>query len=180
MIQKKLIEKFGNKINEMSCVYIADGENSFRKLLGNKKYNVGIEIGTYQGVSTAIMAEYCKKVYAVDIIDLPLRNEIFDFLNIKNVDFYKCEKDFSDKEKHIKNILKNEKVDLAFIDGDHWGEALKQEWDLLKEVKTVIIHDYEEAFPIVKKFCDSIDKKAYKTASCNLFFMAKKNDKPKS
>ena len=176
MIQEKLIERFGDQINAMSCVYIADGENSLRHFLKGKKLDTVIEIGTYQGVSTSILSEYAKKVYAIDIVDLPLRGEIFQYLNIDNVEFYQCQTDFADKEKYIKNILKNEKVDLVFIDGDHWGEALKQEFDLVSSVKDIIIHDYEQAFPIVYDFCNNLDDKKYIKESKNLFFKATKKE----
>lgn len=174
MIQEKLINKFGDRINHMSCVYIADGENSLRSFLDGKKFNTIIEIGTYQGVSTSILSEYAKKVYAIDIVDLPLRNEIFDYLNVKNVEFYKCAKNFEDKKKYIENILKTEKVDLVFIDGDHWGEAIKQEFELVKNVKEILIHDYEKEFQVVYEFCNNLKNKGYDTSYNNLFFMAKK------
>jgi hypothetical protein len=179
MIQQKLIERFGQSINEMSCVYISDGENSLRHFLNGKKFDTIIEIGTYQGVSTAILSEYATKVYAIDIVDLPLRNEIFNYLNVDNVDFYKCQVDFADKEKKVKEIMKKEKVDLVFIDGDHWGEALRQEFDLFKSIPEILIHDYEEAFPVVYDFCNNLPKEGYEIESKNLFCMARKKVEPK-
>ena len=175
MIQEKLIEKFGDDINQMSCVYIGDGEKSLRHFLDGKKFDTIIEVGTYQGVSTAILSEYAKKVYAIDIVDFPLRDKIFYFLDIDNVEFYKCEADFADKEKHIKKIMKNEKVDLVFLDGDHWGQALEQEFNLVKDIPEILIHDYEKAFPIVYDFCNGLTKRGYEIESKNLFCVARKN-----
>lgn len=174
MIQEKLLQRFGNAINEMSCVYIGDGENSLRHFLKGKTFNTIIEIGTYQGVSTAILSEYAKKVYAIDIVDLPLRKDIFKFLGVNNVEFYKCKTEFADKEKCIKNILSTEKVDLVFIDGDHWGEALEQEFNLVKDVKNILIHDYEVAFPVVYDFCNNLVNRGYDIEPKNLFCMATK------
>jgi len=171
MIQDKLIEKFGEQINQMSCVYIGDGENSLRHFLKGKKFKTIIEIGTYQGVSTAILSEYAKKVHAIDIIDLPLRKEIFDFLNVKNVTFHKCKTDFADKEKMVKKIMKEETVDLVFIDGDHWGEAIRQEFDMVSSIPKILIHDYEIAFPVVYDFCNGLEDEGYCLESKNLFCM---------
>lgn len=185
MIQQKLIDHFGDNINEMSCVYIADGENSLRHFLEGKRFRTIIEIGTYQGVSTAILSEYADKVHAIDIVDLPMRNEIFNFLGVTNVSFYKCSADFSDKEKKVKEIFSKEDVDLVFIDGDHWGKALEQEFNLVKACKKILIHDYEPAFPVVYDFCNSLRDNGCEIESKNLFCMVtkkegKRGNKPKN
>ncbi|MHC4270623.1 MAG: class I SAM-dependent methyltransferase [Planctomycetota bacterium] len=177
MIQQKLLDKFGDKINHMSCVYIGDGENTIRHFLKGKKFKTIIEVGTYQGVSTAILSEHAEKVYAIDIEDLPLRKDIFKFLNVNNVEFYKCKVDFEDKKKHIEKIMKEEQVDFIFLDGDHWGEALKQEFDLVKDIPEILIHDYEESFPIVYDFCNDLPNKGYDIETKNLFCLAKKKKK---
>jgi hypothetical protein len=180
MIQNKLIEKFGDKINHMSCVYISDGENSLRHFLNGKKFKTIIEIGTYQGVSTAILSEYAEKVHAIDIVDLPLRKDIFKYLGVNNVEFHKCKIDFLDKKKMVQKIMKEEQVDLVFIDGDHWGDAIKQEFEMVKSIPNILIHDYEEAFPVVYDFCNNLPKKGYNIESKNLFCMITKDEKVKS
>jgi hypothetical protein len=171
-VQQRLIEKFGDKINQMSCVYIADGENSLRHFLNGKKFKTIIEIGTYQGVSTAILSEYAEKVHALDIADLPLRKDIFSYLGINNVEFHHVDPDINGKEMLMNEIFEKEQVDFVFIDGDHWGKSLEEDFRISSKCDKILIHDYEPTFPVVFDFCNNL--KGYKTESKNLFFYAEK------
>jgi predicted O-methyltransferase YrrM len=122
MLKDKLYEKFGPaKINFMSCVYCDDGENVLRYFLAkHAPINHAIEIGTYQGVSTSIMAEYCKHVHTIDVIKRELTQEIFDYLGLKNISQYIVKSTLNDRNEEIelvKNIFINNNVDFVFIYG---------------------------------------------------------------
>ena len=151
MIKEKLIKRFGDGINHMSCVYLNDGEVYLREALDKVKPTKAIEIGTYQGVSTAIISEYCKKVWAFDIFNQPLRAEIWNFLKIENIEF-DIAKDREAENKTIKKLIKDEKIDFCFIDGAHFHGELEKDFDACKACPNILIHDYTPEFPEVFEF----------------------------
>lgn len=154
MIQQKLIDKFGGVINHMSCIYLREGEKHLRSFLQElAPLDTVIEIGTYQGVSAAVISEYAKRVYTFDVVDLPLRQQIWDFLGVKNVHF--CGN--GSNKKDIDKIMKAEKVDLCFIDGEHFDGQLRKDYDLCKQCERILIHDYAMSFPEVFNFVGRLE-----------------------
>ena len=151
MIKQKLIDKFGGVINHMSCIYLNDGETHLRKFLKKVKPKNVIEIGTYQGVSAAIIAEYAKLVYTIDIIDKPLKKDIWNFLDIKNIEFVKIK-----NNNQKKDFIQKTDADMIFIDGEHYNGELKNDFEISKHVKYILIHDYAPSFKEVYDFCNNI------------------------
>jgi len=167
MIKEKLIEKFGNIINQHSCVYLDDGENVLRELVKKCNPDTVIEIGTYQGVSAAVISGSAKKVYTIDIKDFPLRLKIWRHLQLKNISYYLV-KNNKEKEEKIKKIFKTEKVDLCFIDGEHSKGQPPIDFEMVKECKNILFHDYNPAFSEVYALCNKIKgyKKTIKGSFC--------------
>jgi hypothetical protein len=156
MLKEKLIEKFGNVINYMSCVYCNDGENYLRKFLEQVgEINTAIEIGTFQGVSAAIIAEYAKKVYTIDIEEHILTHQIWSFLDVKNINFYLAPTR-EDEKSYCASVFKKEKVDFVFIDGEHFNDGINKDFDMVKKCKNILIHDHNSDFPEVVEFCKGI------------------------
>lgn len=148
-VQEILANKFGiDEVNLMSCVYIDDGENSMRKLL--EKYGPfahAIEIGTYRGVSTAILSEYCEKIDCVDIVDQPERVEYWKFLEINNATYHLA-KDDGDKKRIVSQLIEDHCIDLVFVDGDHSYDSARADIDLCKGTPFILVHDYnKQHFP---------------------------------
>lgn len=154
-LKENLIEKFGKEINHMSCIYLNDGEKWLRHCLDKVKPKNVIEIGTYQGVSTAIIAEYAKEVYAFDFEDKPLRPKIWDYLKINNID-YTIIKNRDDEIEKVNNIFNNTKIDLTFLDGEHFNGELEKDYDMVKKSKNILIHDYAKDFKEVYDFCNNV------------------------
>lgn len=151
MIKQKLIEKFGGVINHMSCIYLNDGENVLRYFLDKVNPQKVVEIGTYQGVSAAIISEYAKEVITIDIVDKPLREEIWDFLEVEGITFYKVN---SDSQK--KRLIESANADMVFIDGEHFDGELAKDYEMSKDSPAILIHDYAPAFREVYDFCNNI------------------------
>jgi hypothetical protein len=156
MIKENLIKEFGGKINHMSCIYLRNGESHLRSLIEKiGKIDTAIEIGTYQGVSASIISEYAEKVYTIDIADMPLRNEIFDYLKINNVKFIKVSSRKVEDET-IEKIFLKDKIDLCFIDGEHFNGELEKDFKACKNCNNIIIHDYATSFREVFDFVNNL------------------------
>lgn len=172
-VQEVLANRFGlDDVNLMSCVYIDDGENSMRHLM--EKYgpfNHAIEIGTFRGVSTAILSEYCMHIDCVDIVDQPERKSYWDFLEVKNAKYHLAT-DNADKCRIVSELIADNNIDFVFVDGDHSYESARQDIDLCDSVKTVLVHDYSHThFPGVVKAVDETDGNKEQK---NLFVMIKR------
>ena len=183
MMQKKLMEKFGNHINHMSCVYLHDGENCLRHFLEKlKPLKEVIEIGTYQGVSACILAEYAEKVYTFDIEKQKLTDDIISFAGNGKVKAF-IVKNRKTEAEDINKILDKNKVDLVFIDGEHFHGELEKDYEMVKDFKTILVHDYHPDFKEVYDFCNGL--KYCKLESKGTFCLltkkedAKKEIKPK-
>jgi len=157
-----LKEEYGHEtINYNSCVYMNNGEDVLISFL--KKYapfHRAVEIGTYQGVSTSIIAQYSDRVFTYDIIDLELKEKIWSSLDIKNIDYFLVESE-DEKKKHIREILSGDGVTIAFIDGEHFHGFPQSDFEIVDGYTDyILIHDYNKTFPEVVELCDNV--KGYK------------------
>jgi hypothetical protein len=175
MIKEKLMSKFGNHINHMSCIYLRDGETRLRSFLDGKKFNTIIEIGTYQGVSAAVLSEYADKVYTFDIKKQELTDKIIEYLKIKNINSIIMSP--SSIKKYIKDLFINQKIDLCFIDGEHFNGELKKDYEMCKECDNILIHDYSESFPEIYDFINSL--KGYEKTVNDTFVLLRRSVKSK-
>jgi hypothetical protein len=100
-----------------------------------------VEIGTHQGVSAVLLAEYAKEVHTIDVTDYPDRTNIWHRFGTKNVIFHLIK---DDKEKA--KILKNLEFDFAFVDGRHGDTAAIDDFNLVKHCGRVLFHDYHKGF----------------------------------
>lgn len=182
-LKEQLIAKFGKHINHMSCIYLNDGEKWLREYMKElPSLNTCIEIGTYQAVSSCILAQYFEIVYTIDIEKQKLTEPIIDFCKAKNISL-NIIKNQKQKKDLIDTIFESKKVDLCFIDGEHFNGEFKKDFDLCKKSKYILVHDYEKSFPEVYSFCNSLKgyKKVIKGSFCLLVREGKKRGrKPKN
>ncbi len=131
------------------------------------KPNGILEIGTYNGISTAVLASIAKHVYTFDIAyrDAELILNLFD-LRYKvsmcaapqqqiDFEFYCLHNCWAGYWKDWLNF------DFAFVDGDHTYEAVKHDFSLVKFTGRVLFHDVN--FEPIKKF--AIDELGAKVVS---------------
>lgn len=132
-----------------------DGAEILQHFLLRKPVKYVLEIGTYNGLTAAFMAQFAEKITTIDIEDYPLKNKIWDTLGVASkIDFILVK-----TEKEKKQIIKRLKFDVAFVDGNHFGDYPKTDFEMVKHCGRVILHDYHTDFPDVVKFVDSIDSK---------------------
>lgn len=158
-VQKKLLEKFGNAINHMSCVYINEGEKHMRHLVGNAKIKrrTCIEIGTWNAVSACILGEFFDRVVTIDIAKQPLAETIIDFLGMRGKVFTHIVKNDEAKIDIINREFETGLVDMVFIDGGHSKSQLNLDWNATKDkCCSILIHDYEQHFTDVYDYVNAI------------------------
>lgn len=131
-----------------------------------------IEIGTYHGVSAALLAEYFSTVHTFDIVkdsggywkDAWLPHDVWEFLNISERIIPHIVASDTHKEDIIKHFPTNDiKFDFAFIDGRHKG-GVDVDFKMLEPYCDVFLfHDYNPDYgdhaiqKYVTDFVDSIE-----------------------
>lgn len=119
-----------------------------------------IEIGTHNGLSSAILTSWANRVYTFDI---SLRNSEFMWrlLDVRNKisSFVGNRAELEWELNYIRNNWQDVGVvanfNLAFVDGCHDYEWIKKDFDLVKFTKRVLFHDYD-LIPDVRQFGEEI------------------------
>ena len=137
--------------------------------------NVAVEIGTFWGITTAHIAQFANKVHTFDILDHSEKYRVWHEIGVSNKIFFhliksrdiidNVFKDFegrhtlTGKEENIKLIIDNLNFDFAFIDGDHYYENVKADFELVKKCGRVLFHDIIPEFTGIYKFVHEIGVK---------------------
>lgn len=180
-LTKKIVEKYGERFLKQSAIRLRDGDSRILSLIGGKHYKTIIEIGTYRGISTAFLSEYCDRIVTIDICALPeeireWREQLWDDLEIKNIVTHNI---FQDEEK--RGIIEKEEFDLAFVDGGHSVDSVRRDFEFVRHCGKVLFHDYGHIGPDggerqgndVKKFIDSLTQGKF--TSNDIFMLWEKN-----
>ncbi len=150
-------------------------EEVFRQLLsripGDPATRRIVEIGTHNGVSAALLAEY-GIVATIDVLPNPLRMPIWEHLGLVNrITSYV----FKSQDQRDDRIIEECKyATLAFIDGGHLMGDVEYDFDLTNECPIRIFHDYwqdETDWPDVHKFVDNLDPKEFEIVIAHPFAM---------
>lgn len=165
-------------------------ENNFYNLLKIIKPvpKVIVEIGTYKGIGTVMLASLAEKVYTFDILYQPDTEFVWRLFNIEKkieyyiVGVYKEEIPLMEVTRAIRNEisifwvvnrmidhkgsrnliekeLRNLDFDFAFIDGRHNYEDAKKDFEIVKKCGRVLFHDVVEKYPGMQKFIKEIRAK---------------------
>jgi hypothetical protein len=131
-------------------------EPVFRGLLEKIVPTRILEIGTHQGISTALLAEYAD-VTTVDILPNPVRAVVWDTLKpIGKITEVVC-KSQGCRDAAIAAAAAGS--DLVFIDGCHLWRDVEHDHGLVENVPHAIFHDYwlnAEDWPDVKEYVDTL------------------------
>ena len=120
-----------------------------------------LEIGTHQGLSAALLAEYAP-VVTVDVIPNPMRINVWEQLGVSSkITQHVCKSSIV-RDTEIANAAKES--DFAFVDGSHLMPDVERDFALCGPCKRILLHDYwnnVEDWPDVKEFVDRIAKDGY-------------------
>ncbi len=132
-----------------SILNATEDEYKFRQMLQKSKYPIkcALEIGTFKGTGTALMAHYAKKVITIDKFNFVDKYAFWMEFDVYQKIFSYIIEDEEDKKKLIDTL----DFDFAFIDGDHTEEGIRSDLACVKRCGRVLFHDYydDEAQGIV-------------------------------
>jgi hypothetical protein len=149
-----LMKEFGYRILRGSAAGWKNGqmyEKKFRSYL--KDIKNALEIGTWRGVGTSILAHYADSVTTVDIRYYDIAPRVWLWAGILPKIKYYVAKDNENKREYINSL----DFDFAFIDGMHTYDEVKFDFECVKRCGRVLFHDYTEACPGVMKFIDELE-----------------------
>lgn len=128
-----------------------DNMDLFKSILETYKPKKIIEIGTYMGISTVVMASVADKVFTFDISEVQESKEIWRRFGLidKIEPFIGTQKEIDEKISLIDD------ADFAFIDGDNGYNHVKHDFELVKKTGKVLFHDRNVVG--VKKFLKEIN-----------------------
>jgi len=127
------------------------------KIIAKIQPKVIFEIGTFQGGTLYLLSKLSNPDAVIISMDLPaykagqsyspLRKPFYQTFALKNQKFYLIRKN-SHKPSTlivIEEILKNNKVDILFIDGDHSYDGIKRDFEMYSHLVSpegiIIFHD---------------------------------------
>lgn len=187
MLNYKIIE---SKLRELNMLELLESsairsDDNFYKILRilKPKPEIIIEIGTYRGISTLLLASIGIKVYTFDIVYQSIAKKIWEAFGLHNkikyviVNAYKkgySKKSAKEIEIHklineginhakanqlIKKFLIDNKVkaDFAFIDSRHKKKEVSDDFDIVKYSGRVLFDDVVNNYPGVVQFTKSIN-----------------------
>lgn len=164
--ENKSIETIRELLKDLDAMVLSSAVNydfdMFLKKLNPKPIDV-IEIGTHNGLSSALMSFYAKRVFTFDIAlrnsefiwhELGIRNKIRSFVGSKDQIEYEIayiQKEWSFREVPFE-------PNFAFVDGGHEYYDIMHDFNLVKFCGRVLFHDYNCCLG-VKVFCNEIGAK---------------------
>jgi len=144
MLKQKIIELYGVGALNKSAIGLRDGAEILEYFITKNPVKNALEIGTYKGMSAALMAQHCEKLYTIDLYKGRLerhkeefkRQELWDSLGLTNIELILV-KDNKEKTGVIKELY----FDFAFVDGAH-DETVSDDFEMVKKCGNVLFHDY--------------------------------------
>ncbi|MHA2339428.1 MAG: class I SAM-dependent methyltransferase [Candidatus Hodarchaeales archaeon] len=132
----------------------------FIKLYSKSSPKIILEIGTYDGGTLFFLSRFARPDAILITVDLPLVRDGAGYSPAK-IPFYKSFTSYNQKihfirensqspktVKKIEKILKNRKIDVLFIDGDHSYEGVKKDFEIfskyVKKGGIIAFHDIVE------------------------------------
>lgn len=131
----KALQRFGGGIFRRSSVF--HGLARFLSL-HNVRGDTCFEIGTWNGLTAAILSRHFRRVVSVDIAHNKIKHEVMRELGITNVEFH----DIADNGAKAV-VAKRLHFDFAYLDGDHAHDTL-DDFRLTEKCGRVLFHEVWE------------------------------------
>lgn len=159
MLKEKIIDLYGARALNKSAIGLRDGAEILEYFMTKKPIKNALEIGTYKGMSAALMANHCDKLYTIDLRYGRLerhseqfkRQELWESLGLTNIELILV------NDNHEKAaIIKELEFDFAFVDGAH-DETVADDFEMVKKCGNVLFHDYSYRDGKVNHVLDFVD-----------------------
>lgn len=126
-------QKFGGQVFRRSSVFHGLG-----KFLADNRVSgrCCFEIGTWNGLTAAILSRHFERVITVDIAHSAVKYDVLNHLGITNVECINIKKN-GEKPSILRRIGP---IDCAYLDGNH-AEDTEDDWHLVKACGRVIFHE---------------------------------------
>jgi len=147
----RVLEEFGAEAFRR-CSVMMEFEAFLQRMLdtrvmrSNASEMTCLEIGSYNGISALVLAQYFKRVVCVSIDDRPgelLKHRIVSSLGVSNIEFIDCE-DNDEKAAIIREL----EFGFCYQDGDHLHDT-RFDFELVKRCGRVLLHEYWPLQPSV-------------------------------
>lgn len=155
--------------------YSAMGNKDFIAFFKNIRTDVAVEVGTYKGLGAAYIAQFANRVHTFDIVDYPEKYKVWYDLGVSSkISFHVVKSRYeggiarnfegvhekNEEAVDIKSIIDTIDFDFAFVDGEHTGEEIEKDWELVKKCGRVLFHDVDpQRFPELNRFAVGIGTK---------------------
>jgi len=139
----ELLVESGSAVNEFDFL------SQFMQSINPEPIDI-IEIGTFLGVGTALLASYSRTVFTFDIM---YRNShpIWNIFGVADrINCYTGKQEFIDRVIQDLQNLEQFKFNLAVIDGEHKRKNVEHDFELTKFCGRVLFHDVN--IPEIRKF----------------------------
>jgi hypothetical protein len=132
---RRVLDTLGPEVFRRSSVFHGLGDFlTQRKVRGRRCF----EVGTWNGLTAGILAQFFDEVVTVDIANNPEKNAVLEVMGAKNV---RCIHVADNEEKA--RIASNVAFDFAYLDGDHANDTA-DDFALVRRCGRVLFH---EAWP---------------------------------
>lgn len=111
----RVFDKFGPAVFRRCSAPADYAEKVFRDVFAQEPVASHLEIGCLNGITAAVMTQYADVVHTIDIVDYPLKYEIWDFLGLSGKIKFHLIKNEVEKFDLIENL----DFQSAYPDGNH-------------------------------------------------------------
>jgi len=129
----------------------------FKQILLEKKPKKVVEIGTFCGISTLVLASIADFVWTFDVEKREVVYDNWKIFDLTN----KIRYTILPNRKSINKEINKINADFCFIDAIHDYPNVKADFNMCKKFKRILFHD--AAFPGVNKFLKEINAEIINT-----------------
>lgn len=164
-----IIDNFPWDIFGRSSMFYARGELAVAHAFRDRRADVALEFGTYNGVATAVLAQYAKRVITIDIKHdlVPPENkfEVWRRLGIND----RIRSFIVNNETEKENLVRDLAFDFAYLDGNHFNYTYS-DWMMTRHCGRILFHEYWERQPPVWDLVNSLPKEEVRPIGMNFAY----------
>lgn len=144
-------QRFGDAVLRRSSVF-----HGLDRFLAERGVRGGqcFEIGTWNGLTAAVLSRYFDRVITIDIAHRDLKHEVLEHLGINNVQCIDI--DHNDDKAKVWQRFGGE-FDFAYLDGDHANDT-ETDFDLVRGCGRVLFHECWPFQPKVFELAHSLPR----------------------